>query len=79
MDPAKYVLGFGDPCGREGVCLSLYMFLALACVRPFLRSHCCKVGLLVSKVTELDAAIFICHTNSRKKVNFWFIVIAMKV
>jgi hypothetical protein len=38
MDPAKYVLGFGDPCGHYHRVLVL-VFLALACIGSFLRPH----------------------------------------
>jgi hypothetical protein len=51
--------------GTTTGCLSL-VFLPLACIRSFLRSHW-RNGLMVFEVAELDEAAMICHANSKKK------------
>jgi hypothetical protein len=66
MDPAKYVLEFGDPCehyhrGARPLCSWLLHLLGR------FRDHIGALDSMVFEVAELDGAAIICHIDSKRK------------
>jgi hypothetical protein len=61
MDPAKYVLGFENPCGARLLCSWLLQALG-----RFL-DYIGAMDSMVFEVAKLDEATIICHTNSKRK------------
>jgi hypothetical protein len=61
MDPAKYVIGFGDPCQHCQV-VAVSMFFDHACIRPFLRLRCCN-GLYGVSAYIVGWSSIVCHTG----------------
>jgi hypothetical protein len=65
MDPAKYMLGFGDPCGHYH--RVLVPCVLGSCMHYVVSKTTLAQDSMVFEVAELDGVTMICHANSKRK------------